>query len=124
MINSGEFNGLPNRQAMEQIADQLESRGLGKRAVSFRLRDWGISRQRYWGAPIPMIHCAACGIVPVPEQDLPVVLPEDAHLLEGGGSPLPMLDTFVKTHLCPVRQSECPSRDRYHGHLRGIFMVF
>jgi leucyl-tRNA synthetase len=100
MINSGDFNGLPNRQAMDRIADHLESRGLGKRAVSFRLRDWGISRQRYWGAPIPMIHCEACGTVPVPEQDLPVVLPEGAHLLEGGGSPLATLDTFVKT-ACP-----------------------
>ncbi len=100
MINSGEFNGLPNRQAMEKIADYLEAHNIGKRAVSFRLRDWGISRQRYWGAPVPMIHCDQCGTVPVPEKDLPIVLPEDAHLLEGGHSPLPTLQYFAKT-TCP-----------------------
>ena len=100
MANSGRFDGLPNVQAKEVIADHLETQGLGKRAVSFRLRDWGISRQRYWGAPIPMIHCGRCGIVPVPEQDLPVVLPEDADLLEGGRSPLPALEKFVRVS-CP-----------------------
>jgi leucyl-tRNA synthetase len=100
MANSGRFDGLPNAQAKEAIADHLETQGLGQRAVSFRLRDWGISRQRYWGAPIPMIHCGRCGIVPVPEQDLPVVLPEDADLLEGGRSPLPTLEKFVRVS-CP-----------------------
>jgi leucyl-tRNA synthetase len=100
MINSGQFDGLPNRQAMEAIADLLESKGLGKRAVSFRLRDWGISRQRYWGAPIPMIHCDRCGTVPVRAEDLPIVLPEEAHLLPGGQSPLPTLAYFSKT-TCP-----------------------
>jgi len=100
MANSGRFDSLPNAQAKEVVADHLETQGLGKRAVSFRLRDWGISRQRYWGAPIPMIHCGRCGIVPVPEQDLPVVLPEDADLLEGGRSPLPTLEKFVRVS-CP-----------------------
>jgi leucyl-tRNA synthetase len=106
MINSGDFDGLPNREAMDKIADLLESDGLGKRAVSYRLRDWGISRQRYWGAPIPMIHCGHCGIVPVPEEDLPIVLPEDANLLEGGQSPLPALASFART-TCP----RCGSSD-------------
>jgi leucyl-tRNA synthetase len=106
MINSGAFDGLANRDAMEQIADLLEERNLGKRAVSFRLRDWGISRQRYWGAPIPVIHCPACGIVPVPQEDLPIVLPEDVGLLEGGRSPLPTLDRFTRTS-CP----QCGSAD-------------
>jgi leucyl-tRNA synthetase len=100
MVNSGDFNGLPNREAQDAIAAHLEARHLGRRTVSFRLRDWGISRQRYWGAPIPIIHCERCGIVPVPEADLPVVLPEDADLLEGGQSPLPVLERFVQA-VCP-----------------------
>ena len=101
MINSDQFNGTENTRAMDDIVAYLESKDLGEKTVNFRLRDWGISRQRYWGAPIPMIHCQTCGVVPVPEKDLPVLLPEDAALLEGGGSPLPMLDSFVKT-MCPV----------------------
>ena len=101
MINSGQFNGMENTRAMDDIVTYLESKDLGKKDVNFRLRDWGISRQRYWGAPIPMIHCQTCGVVPVPEKDLPVLLPEDAALLEGGGSPLPTLDYCVKT-TCPV----------------------
>jgi leucyl-tRNA synthetase len=100
MINSGEFDGQPNRQAMEKIADLLEQKGLGNRAVSYRLRDWGISRQRYWGAPIPMVHCPDCGIVPASETDLPILLPEDVDMLEGGRSPLPVLEAFTQT-ICP-----------------------
>ncbi len=100
MVNSGPFNGMKSTQALEAIAQHLEAEGLGRKAVSFRLRDWGISRQRYWGAPIPMIHCRDCGIVPVPESDLPILLPEDADLLEGGKSPLPALEKFVVTD-CP-----------------------
>ena len=100
MVNSGQFDGLHNRDALAAIADYLETNAKGKSAVSFRLRDWGISRQRYWGAPIPMIHCDDCGIVPVAEDDLPVVLPEDVDLLEGGKSPLPALDEFTRT-TCP-----------------------
>ncbi|MFO8047760.1 MAG: leucine--tRNA ligase, partial [Desulfosudaceae bacterium] len=101
LVNSGDFNGLDNRRALADIADWLEANKLGQRAVSYRLRDWGISRQRYWGAPIPMVHCDDCGIVPVPEESLPVVLPEDADLLEDGRSPLPVLEEFVGT-TCPV----------------------
>ena len=100
MVNSAPFDGLPNRQAMEKIADRLEAENIGRRTVSFRLRDWGISRQRYWGAPIPMIYCPDCGIVPVPEEDLPILLPEDADLLPGGQSPLPTLEAFKST-ACP-----------------------
>ncbi len=100
MINSGVFDGMPNTEAMEAIVADLASQGLGERTVNYRLRDWGISRQRYWGAPIPMIHCPSCGLVPVPEKDLPVVLPEDADLLAGGRSPLPELERFVRTK-CP-----------------------
>jgi len=100
MVNSGDFNELGNREAMEAIAAFMDKNGIGKKTISFRLRDWGISRQRYWGAPIPMIHCDSCGIVPVPEADLPIVLPEDADLLEGGRSPLPVLAAFSKAR-CP-----------------------
>ncbi len=101
MVNSGQFDGLPNNDAKLKITDYLESKGLGKRTVSFRLRDWGISRQRYWGAPIPMIHCDRCGAVPVKVEDLPIVLPEDADLLDSGGSPLKNLDYFKKA-TCPA----------------------
>jgi leucyl-tRNA synthetase len=100
MINSGRFDNMDSQTALDEIADHLEHNNLGKRAVSFRLRDWGISRQRYWGAPIPMIHCDGCGIVPVPEEDLPVVLPENVDMLAGGRSPLPDLDDFVRVS-CP-----------------------
>ncbi|MGB9443007.1 MAG: leucine--tRNA ligase [Desulfobacterales bacterium] len=100
MINSGRFDNMDNQTALDEIADHLEHNNLGKRAVSFRLRDWGISRQRYWGAPIPMIYCDGCGIVPVPEEDLPVILPENVDMLAGGRSPLPDLDDFVRVS-CP-----------------------
>jgi leucyl-tRNA synthetase len=110
MTDSAPFDGLPNRQAMERISDLLEEKGVGKRTVSFRLRDWGISRQRYWGTPIPMIHCPDCGMVPVPEEDLPIVLPDDADLLDGGRSPLPTLEIFKQTD-CPQCASSEARRD-------------
>ncbi len=100
MVNSGEFDGQPNRQAMAAIATHLENHGLGRKTVNFRLRDWGISRQRYWGAPIPVVYCEDCGVVPVPEDELPILLPEDVDLLEGGKSPLPDLEDFRRT-TCP-----------------------
>jgi len=100
MVNSGQFDGMRNRKALDEIALYLEKQNLGKRTVSYRLRDWGISRQRYWGAPIPMIHCDSCGIVPVPEEDLPVILPEKVDILEGGKSPLPELEEFISA-TCP-----------------------
>ena len=100
MVNSGQFNGLWNTEGLESIAEYLENNNLGKKTVNFRLKDWGISRQRYWGAPIPMVHCETCGTVPAKMSDLPILLPENANLLEGGRSPLPTLDFFVKTE-CP-----------------------
>ena len=101
MMNSGRFDGIDSVQALDDIAAYLEEKGFGEKTTSFRLRDWGISRQRYWGAPIPIIHCEKCGIVPAPEKDLPILLPEGADLLEGGKSPLPTLEYFAKTP-CPV----------------------
>jgi leucyl-tRNA synthetase len=100
MVNSGDFNGMENKKAMQAIAAFLENNNMGQAQVSFRLRDWGISRQRYWGAPIPIIHCDSCGVLPVPEADLPVVLPEDVEMLEGGQSPLSQLASFAKVK-CP-----------------------
>jgi leucyl-tRNA synthetase len=101
MVNSAPFDGMENRKAMEAIADYLEEKGIGKRAVNYRLRDWGISRQRYWGAPIPIIYCDRCGIQTVPEKDLPVVLPLDVNPKASGGSPLAGLSSFVET-TCPA----------------------
>jgi leucyl-tRNA synthetase len=101
MVHSGTFNSLENETAKEKIADYLEQQGLGKKAVNFRLRDWGVSRQRYWGTPIPVIYCPDCGVVPVPEQDLPVVLPKDVALSGEGGSPLAKHAAFVEVN-CPV----------------------
>ena len=99
LIDSGEFTGLSFNEAFDAIADRLAKDGRGRRRVQYRLRDWGISRQRYWGCPIPVIHCEACGAVPVPEADLPVRLPEDVTP-EGAGSPLPGLAEFVEV-ACP-----------------------
>ena len=110
MVNSGSFNGIPNAQALDEITAYLEQQGHGKKTVNYRLRDWGISRQRYWGAPIPMIHCEQCGIVPVPYEDLPVRLPEDAELLPGGRSPLPELASFYQT-TCPSCGSPAAHRE-------------
>ncbi|MCG6981811.1 MAG: leucine--tRNA ligase [Deltaproteobacteria bacterium] len=100
LINSGEFSGMESSVARKAINEYLESQGSGKGAITYRLRDWLISRQRYWGAPIPMIYCDKCGVVPVPEEDLPVVLPLDANLTPSGGTPLPTLKEFVET-TCP-----------------------
>jgi leucyl-tRNA synthetase len=101
LVHSGPFNGMNNREAMEAIADYLEEKGIGRRAINYRLRDWGISRQRYWGAPIPIVYCERCGIQPVREEDLPVVLPLEAGPKENGASPLPELRSFVET-TCPA----------------------
>ncbi len=97
--NSEMINGLDFQSAFNKIADDLEARGKGERKVNFRLRDWGVSRQRYWGAPIPVINCPDCGSVAVPAQDLPVVLPEDVEF-DGVGSPIKKMDSFKKT-TCP-----------------------
>lgn len=100
LVNSGPFSGLRNREAMRRIIEYMEEKGIGNRAVSYRLRDWGISRQRYWGTPIPIIYCKECGILPVPEEDLPVLLPKDVDFKPSGGSPLIHEKRFYET-TCP-----------------------
>ena len=123
LVNSGPFNGLRNREALEDIAEYLESKGLGHKTVNYRLRDWNISRQRYWGAPIPIIYCEKCGVVPVPEKDLPVVLPLDLELRPNGGSPLPFAPSFSEVSMSSV-QGTRKARDGHDGHFRGILLVF
>jgi leucyl-tRNA synthetase len=101
MINSHEYNGLPAEDAFTAICESMEMKQLGKRTISYRLRDWLLSRQRYWGAPIPVVYCDSCGIVPIPEHDLPVSLPLDVAFSGKGKSPLTSSQSFLKTP-CPA----------------------
>ena len=107
MVNSAQFDGMTSEEGWQAIADFIESQGYGRRMVTYRLRDWLISRQRYWGAPIPIVYCDRCGIVPVPEEDLPVLLPPDAEFKPTGESPLKYCESFVNTS-CP--QCHGPAR--------------
>ncbi|TAL18097.1 leucine--tRNA ligase [bacterium] len=100
LVNSAQFSTMKNREAMDAITAYLAEQKMGKRTVNYRIRDWGISRQRYWGAPIPVIHCESCGVVPVPESELPVRLPEDVDFPEGRVLPLADIPSFWKTK-CP-----------------------
>ena len=99
-INSGFLDGLNKEEALNKMYDYLEEKGCGKKTTTYKLRDWLVSRQRYWGAPIPVIYCEKCGIVPVPESDLPVVLPDDVEFTPDGESPLKKCESFMKT-TCP-----------------------
>jgi leucyl-tRNA synthetase len=114
---SGPFSGQESAGAKEAIADWLDAEGKGTRAVNYRLRDWNISRQRYWGAPIPMIYCEDCGVVPVPEKDLPVLLPLDIQVRPDGRSPLPDTPEFVNT-VCP----QCGAQARRETDTMDTFM--
>jgi leucyl-tRNA synthetase len=100
MVNSGPFDGLPSSEGWQRIADEMVRRGIGERKVNYRLHDWLISRQRYWGTPIPIIYCDRCGVVPVPYEDLPVRLPEDAEFRPTGESPLKYHEGFLHV-ACP-----------------------
>jgi leucyl-tRNA synthetase len=117
LVNSGQFNGMDSVRARKAIAKYLEEKGLGGERVSYRLRDWGISRQRYWGAPIPIIYCDRCGTVPVPEKDLPVVLPFNVEVTGMGESPLKGVKEFVETK-CP----KCGGRGRRETDTMDTFV--
>ncbi|MFQ5863369.1 MAG: leucine--tRNA ligase [Candidatus Brocadiales bacterium] len=116
-VNSGPFDGLPNRVAMGKITEYLEKNNVGVRSVSYKLRDWLISRQRYWGAPIPIIYCEKCGTVPVPEEELPVVLPDVKDFGSAKGSPLAMVEDFVNAK-CP----KCGGRARRETDTMDTFV--
>ncbi|MFY9394535.1 MAG: leucine--tRNA ligase, partial [Halanaerobiales bacterium] len=107
LVNSAEYDGLTVAAAFDKMADDMEAKGIGQREVNYRLRDWLISRQRYWGTPIPIIYCDQCGIVPVPEEDLPVILPENVEFSPTGESPLGKIEDFINTS-CPA----CGGRGR------------
>jgi leucyl-tRNA synthetase len=116
LVNSGEYDGLSSADAFNAIADALADKGRGRRQTNYRLRDWLVSRQRYWGCPIPMIHCPDCGTVPVPDEDLPVVLPTEVEF-EGVRSPLTTMESFYKT-TCP----ECGVEARRETDTFDTFM--
>ncbi len=117
MVNSGQFNGLTDQQMVDAICDFLKDKGWGGKTITYRLRDWLISRQRYWGAPIPMVYCSKCGITPIPEKDLPVLLPPDVELKPTGESPLKYCESFVNTR-CP----KCGSPARRETDTMDTFM--
>lgn len=117
MVNSGEFSGIPSETGKEKIIDYIEEKGIGKRQINYRLRDWGISRQRYWGAPIPIVYCEDCGTVPVPDDALPVELPLNIEFTGKGGSPLSQIESFVNT-TCP----SCGGRARRETDTMDTFV--
>ena len=121
LFNSDFLDGLSVADAKRAVGERLEQTGAGQRTIAYRLRDWGVSRQRYWGCPIPVIHCPDCGIVPVPEDDLPVELPEDVSF-DMPGNPLDRHPTW-KHVACPYCSSPVDARDRHVRHVLRIVVV-
>ena len=115
-VNSGPYDGLDFNAAIDAIAADLGRLGWGEKKTTWRLRDWGISRQRYWGCPIPLIHCASCGTVPVPDEQLPVLLPETL-VPDGSGNPLLKDEDVSAGGVSPLRSGRS-SRNRHDGYLR------
>jgi len=121
MVNSGFLNGLEVEAAKEKMIAWLEEKGIGARKVNYKLRDWVFSRQRYWGEPIPLVHCEKCGWVPLPESELPLVLPEidDYTPSDDGSSALARAKDWIHT-TCP----KCGARNGYHAQLGRLKLVF
>ncbi len=117
LVDSGQFSCMKSNLAKKEIIQFIEEKGLGKAVVNYKLRDWGISRQRYWGTPIPVIYCEKCGVVPVPEKDLPVILPEDVKITGSGSSPLQESERFLQTG-CP----ECGGKARRETDTMDTFV--
>jgi leucyl-tRNA synthetase len=123
LVNSGAYTGLSSEQARQKISSDLETIGKGKQTVKYRLRDCLVSRQRYWGTPIPIVYCEDCGIVPVPEFELPVKLPYNVAFRPGGDSPLSTCAEFMNT-TCPGLRESGQARYRHAGHVRLFLLVF
>ena len=121
--NSGEYSGLPSDEARRVMAAKAEAEGFGKAAITFRIKDWGISRQRYWGTPIPVIHCPKDGMVPVPESDLPVVLPLGIRDHRQGPLAAGERAGVHEREVSEVRRRRA-ARERHHGHVRRFVLVF
>ena len=113
---SGEFSGLRSYEARRRMSEKAEREGFGTSAVTYRIKDWGVSRQRYWGTPIPVIHCPNDGVVAVPEAELPVLLPLNVEITGKGRSPLEDVPEFVNVK-CPKCGGRRAARDRHHGHV-------
>ena len=123
IVNSHpDFDGMHNRDALEKIVDWLDDQGKGHRSINYRLRDWLLSRQRYWGCPIPIVYCDACGMVPVPEDELPVLLPDVEDYAPKGRSPLAAAEDWVNT-TCPRCGGRRAPRDGHDGHVRRLLLV-
>jgi leucyl-tRNA synthetase len=129
LIDSGEFTGLTPLEAQQKMSAHAEANGFGKKTTTYRLKDWGVSRQRYWGTPIPMVYCtnghdgiSPGGVVPLPESALPVLLPEQIAITQEGGSPLGKVPDVRQHHVPGLRRPRAP-RDRHHGHLRRLQLV-
>ncbi len=120
--NSGPWSGMTSEEARSRMAARAQAEGFGKAAITFRIKDWGVSRQRYWGTPIPVIHCPTDGVVPVPDDQLPVLLPRQIQITGKGRSPLDEVPEFVNV-TCPKCGGAGPARDRHHGYVCRFQLV-